>query len=153
MTALQIYRSEILKYKLKRSSFFKIKFKRFFRLKGLFYKRFVQKFSRRRSFLRWNTKGKLIYKEYVVFNFLWTQNRIKYFKRLKKLSFISYKKGYRFDLYSKLIFGKFLRYYRDKTKEIKSELADFSIYNHVIRKKKNKKHEQIKRTKYSKFKF
>jgi len=116
MTALQIYRSEILKYKLKRSSFFKIKFKRFFRLKGLFYKRFVQKFSRRRSFLRWNTKGKLIYKEYVVFNFLWTQNRIKYFKRLKKLSFISYKKGYRFDLYSKLIFGKFLRYYRDKTK-------------------------------------
>jgi len=139
MMTLNIYKSDIVTYKLKRSGFFKLKFKRFFRLKNLFYKRFLQRYLKRGSFLKWNIKGNLIYKEFIIFSFLWTQNRIKYFKRLKKLSFLPYKKGYRFDLYSKISFGKFLKYYRDKTKEVNSNLVDASVYNQIILKKKNKK--------------
>ena len=133
---LGIYKSEILQYKLKRSCFFKIKFKRFFILKNEFYQRFNEKYLQRRSFLKWDIKGKLIYNEFSVFSFLWTQNRINYFKRLKKISSLSYKKGYRFDLYSKLNFGKFLNYYSEKTREKTSELVDFSMYNHILLKKK-----------------
>ena len=149
--------SKLLIYKLRRCVFFKVRFKtylydninlnsRFFfiHLGTKSYQRqiYLNRTRKRKVIffksnfgMKWNSHGRLLYKNYKVLNFLWNANKVSYVPKLRKLGLNSYRKGLRFEMCLFRNYNKFLRRFTRSSNYKTQKLHRSSLYFSILSKR------------------
>lgn len=137
-------------FKLKRSFFFKIKYKRLLLLSrskqlsilnslysdlrlSIKFGRVIKKIRRDNLFLKWCMMGILSSFRFEYFHILWYFSRIQFVPRLRLISFSSYIKGFMLALGKKNNFFKFISHMSVRTEN--QRLYKKSVYSRLLERK------------------